>query len=71
MTGGGGGGGASSYFKLIFVSVLVITVLCLAGAIYLSLGPQTDPIKATTAQLWTIANTGLGAIFGLIGGKTI
>jgi hypothetical protein len=58
-------------FKLVFVAVLAITLVCLAGAIYLSVGAQSDPVRATTAHLWTIVDAGMGAIFGLLGGKSI
>lgn len=58
-------------FKLIFVSVVAITAVCLVGALYLALGVQSDPVREATSHLWTIVDAGMGAIFGLLGGKSI
>lgn len=61
----------SANFKLIFLTVLVLTILSLGGAIYLSLGNQTPSVQETTRHLWTIVDGGIGSIFGLLGGKAI
>ncbi|WP_143324243.1 MULTISPECIES: hypothetical protein [unclassified Caulobacter] len=62
----------SPQFKLVFVSVLVITGV--TGLFFLAssmmLGAHPTPLQSAALE-WskTIAQMGVGAIFGLLGGK--
>ncbi len=62
----------SPAFKLIFFSVLGLTILSLAACIALAISArQTDAIKnliETTSTTWKM---GFGAIIGLLGGKAL
>jgi len=62
---------ALSTFKLVFVSVLVVTVLCLIGQVLLAaLWPQpTLNQQGVSDALGFAWKTGLGSIVGLLGGK--
>jgi hypothetical protein len=63
-------GGITPFFKLIFLTVAGITLLCLVLAVLLpTIAPKTD--ADSIKNLWTIVNTGVGAIVGLLGGKSI
>jgi len=58
-------------FKLVFLSVLGITILCGVGVIVLAslwVAP-TDPQKSAIEAVGFAWKAGLGAIFGLLGGK--
>lgn len=62
----------SPVFKLIFCSVLGITVLSMAlGCSLVALGVQTVEGKALFDLCVTTWKLGFGAIIGLLGGKAI
>jgi hypothetical protein len=66
------GGSLTPRFKLIFVTVVVLTVIFIAGGAWVSLQPtQTDQTKELIATLLTLGKAGAGAIFGLLGGKSL
>ena len=62
----------STEFKLIFLTVVVLTVISLGVDIYLALfvapSPQTLRLSETVS---TAFKMGFGAIIGLIGGKQL
>ncbi len=58
-------------FKMVFLSVLFLTLLCLGLALYLSLHQETAAIKNLNDKVLTVFNLGCGAIIGLLGGKTL
>jgi threonine/homoserine/homoserine lactone efflux protein len=58
-------------FKLVFASVVCITLVCLAVAMYLAQQPQSDAIKSLSEKVQSVFTLGCGAIFGLFGGKTL
>ena len=59
-------------FKLIFISVLCLTVLSLVGAFVLVLLPhQTPGIERLANACSTTWQMGFGAIVGLIGGRAL
>lgn len=62
---------ASSSFKMVFISVLVVTVLCLVSQVLLAaLWPQpTLNQQGVSDALGFAWKTGLGSIVGLLGGK--
>lgn len=60
-------------FKLVFLSVLGLTLICLLLAVYLSLN-ATQGNKAAEAlneKLLSVFTLGCGAIIGLLGGRTL
>jgi len=69
--------GISSDFKMIFLAVLAITILCLIGigalAIFGSQATESSSISVAQKNFYTACSfgwqSGVGAIFGLIGGK--
>jgi len=60
------------YFKLIFISLLGLTIFCFAICLYLSF---QDPPNIAQTKLFgtceTMMQMGFGAIVGLIGGKRV
>ena len=68
----------SSDFKMIFIAVLAITILCLIGigslAIFGSQSTESSNISIAQQNLSFACSfgwqSGVGALFGLIGGKT-
>ncbi|HWE35668.1 MAG TPA: hypothetical protein VG406_03785 [Isosphaeraceae bacterium] len=59
-------------FRLVFFSVLGLTLLSLAASVYLVLREkQTDEIKRLAETCSTTWKLGFGAIGGLIGGKAL
>ncbi len=59
-------------FKLIFISVLCLTVLSLVGCFVLVLtakDPPSDAVKGLIETCSTTWKMGFGAVIGLIGGK--
>lgn len=62
--------GSGPHFKLVFSTVVALTVLALVLDVLLSLfGGDTDQVRAATETCSTTYNMGFGAIVGLIGGK--
>jgi hypothetical protein len=62
----------SPAFKLVFISVLGVTVLCILLNLGLVLlGPYNPQAERLSDSLSTAWKLGLGAIFGLLSGKTI
>jgi len=61
----------TSHFKLIFLSVLIISVLCLVGEILLSMyWDKPNPDQARLLYTLDFAfKAGFGAFIGLLGGK--
>jgi hypothetical protein len=61
----------SSKFKLVFLSVLAITVLTVAGQFAIATQWDNPPpnLQATFEALGFAWKAGTGAIFGLLGGK--
>ena len=59
-------------FKLIFISVLVISLLSLGMSFYFALLEKPTALGNTLFDTCsTIAKMGFGAIIGLIGGKAV
>lgn len=58
-------------FRFVFGSVLGLTLLCLAVAVYLVLEPQSEAIKSLVEKVISVFTLGCGAIFGLISGRTL
>jgi len=60
-------------FKLVFTSVLGLTVLCLCLAVYVSLfgGQGNKAVDALNDKLLSVFTLGCGAIIGLLGGRTL
>ncbi|MCX4506706.1 hypothetical protein [Streptomyces anulatus] len=61
----------TSHFKLIFLSVLALTVFSLCGslAIALLIDKPSEAAKAVADTCLTIAQMGFGAMVGLLGGR--
>ncbi len=63
----------SPAFKLVFLSVLSLTVLSIVGQFFIIFffsDPSTDA-KALMVTCDTLTKTGFGAIVGLLGGKSL
>ncbi len=58
-------------FKLVFISVLGITLLCLAVAIYLAQQPQSDAVRSLVEKVLSVFTLGCGAMIGLLGAKKL
>ena len=59
-------------FKLVLILVFALTVLCGAGAALLSAMQSPSDLAADTAgKLLGLANLGMGALIGLLGGKAL
>ncbi|MFD8749388.1 hypothetical protein ACFV0O_00150 [Kitasatospora sp. NPDC059577] len=60
-------------FRLVFFSVLGLTVASLVTTVWLVLAVHdpNDQAKSLVENLLTIAKLGVGAIFGLLGGKAV
>ena len=59
-------------FKLVFSSVLSITLICLIVSVFLAL--RTNPsntVKSLDEKVLSVFTLGCGAIIGLLGGKTL
>ncbi|CAM5666899.1 hypothetical protein SVIOM342S_06202 [Streptomyces violaceorubidus] len=63
----------SAHFKLVFISVTVITVLTLAASLYIGIFVEkpTEAAKSAMDTCSTLANLGFGAMVGLLGGKAV
>ena len=62
----------SPTFKLVFVSVLGLTILCLIiGCSLVGLGVKSDEGKVLFELCTTAFKLGFGAIIGLVGGKAL
>ena len=61
----------SPVFKLVFLTVLGLTIVCLAVSLYLAMQQQNEATKSLNEKVLTVFNLGCGAIIGLLGGKTI
>lgn len=64
---------APDRFVLVFSTVLFLTVLCAAGALWIALTPT--PASPLAAELFATFNkllvAGMGAMLGLLGGKAL
>lgn len=62
-------------FKAVFITVTIITVLCLIGFVALAIiYPNDDPTSRLTSVFETLRSAftlGFGAIVGLLGGKAL
>lgn len=58
-------------FKLVFLSVLLLTLLCLGISVYISLQGVTQAAQNLNEKLLAVFNLGCGAIIGLLGGKSL
>lgn len=60
-------------FKLVFLSVVLLTIMFFVGAVYLGISGDKDNKRIDNLLQVSIALTsaGAGAIFGLIGGKVL
>ena len=60
-------------FKLVFLTILGLTILALALNVILvaSIANPNDQAKGLIDMCSTIVKTGFGAIVGLIGGKSV
>ncbi|MGW3448961.1 hypothetical protein [Streptomyces sp. NPDC001076] len=63
----------TAHFKLVFLSVTLITVLTLAASLYIGIFVQkpTEAAKSAMDTCSTLANLGFGAMVGLLGGKAV
>lgn len=58
------------HFKLIFVTVVTLTLLALTVNVLLAIvGPDSDQVKATAEACSTTYKMGFGAIVGLLGAR--
>jgi hypothetical protein len=65
-----GGSGSAPHFKLIFCTVVAMTVLALVLNVLLAIFCRdSDQVKAVAETCSTTYKMGFGAIVGLIGGK--
>ncbi len=62
----------TSHFKLIFLSVLALTVFSLCGSLAVALftDKPSEAAKSVADTCLTIAQMGFGAMVGLLGGRT-
>lgn len=59
-------------FKLIFLTVVALTVVFLAAGAYIGIQPDlSDQAKTTANALLDLGKAGVGSIFGLLGGKSL
>lgn len=59
-------------FKLVFLSVLGLTIALVIASICLAVFPtQTEAVKNVTGMCMTLCKSGFGAILGLLGGKVL
>jgi len=58
-------------FKLVFLSVLLLTLLCLGISVYVSLYGATPAAQNLNDKVLAVFNLGCGAIIGLLGGKSL
>lgn len=59
-------------FKLVFTSVLSITLICLVVAIFLAMRSNpSEEIKSLNEKVLSVFTLGCGAIIGLLGGKAL
>jgi hypothetical protein len=58
-------------FKLVFFSVLGLTLVCIILAFWLTLHQQTEAIKSLSEKLQGVFTLGCGAIIGLLGGRNL
>ena len=68
-----GDGSITPLFKLVFLSVLGLSILCLVANVVLAVqierpSAQVRDVLSTLSTAW---KTGFGAIVGLIGGKAV
>lgn len=71
VSGGGAVNRISPVFKLVFLTVLALTVLSLVAAVFLSfIDPPTEERSRLIETCSTTWKMGFGAVVGLIGGKT-
>lgn len=61
----------TSQFKLVFLSVLGLTLLNLLTAVVVSCVPQTPATGQIVTTTLDMFKVGCGAIFGLLGGKAL
>ncbi|EST25807.1 hypothetical protein [Streptomyces roseochromogenus] len=63
----------TAHFKLVFLSVTLITVLTLAASLYIGIFVEkpTEAAKSAMDTCSTLANLGFGAMVGLLGGKAV
>lgn len=60
------------HFKLIFITVVVLTILALALNVALAVfGSTSDQVKAAAETCSTTYKMGFGAIVGLLGAKAL
>jgi hypothetical protein len=61
-------------FKLVFLSVMVLTILFAIGAIWVSVANKGDKpdegLKNLAEKLFSLTTLGFGAMVGLLGGKS-
>ena len=63
-------------FKMVFLSVLALTLLCLLLSVYVSThiysgAGNVDAMKSLNEKLLSVFTLGCGAIIGLLGGKAL
>lgn len=64
--------GAVPHFKLIFCTVVALTVLALSLNVLLAVfGSDSDQVRAVAETCSTTYKMGFGAIVGLIGGRAL
>jgi len=66
----------SPLFKMVFISVLGLTILCLLLSVYISIhldsgAKNVEAMKSLNEKLLSVFTLGCGAIIGLLGGKTL
>lgn len=64
--------GAAPHFKMIFTTVVALTVVALVLNVLLAVfGADTDQVRAAAETCSTTYKMGFGAIVGLIGAKAL
>ncbi|WP_406164874.1 hypothetical protein [Streptomyces sp. NBC_00996] len=59
-------------FKLVFTSVVIITIVSLAVGVTLALiGSDDEGVKSVLSVVMSVFQLGAGATFGLLGGKAM
>lgn len=58
-------------FRLVFLSLLAIALLCLLVSVYLTSRPDSPAARALNDTVLSVFKLACGAIIGLLGGRTL